>query len=112
MRAIGQLLHYRAEPGSAAGSNDVDGGITSIQSPAIALPAASTITLSFQLYFAHLNNATSVDLFRVRVVNANGQAQTVFARGGTASNVAGVWVTRTVNLSAYAGQTVRLIFDQ
>ena len=47
--------------GSAAGANDVDGGMTSIQSPAIALPAGSTITLRFRFYLAHLNNATSAD---------------------------------------------------
>ena len=97
--------------GAAAGTNDVDGGLTSIQSPAIALPAGGTITLTFRFYFAHLNNATSVDLFRVRVVGANGTPVTVWARGGTASNVAGVWTTRTANLSAYAGQTIRLRFE-
>jgi glucose/arabinose dehydrogenase len=94
--------------GSAVGSNDVDGGLASIQSPAIALPAGSTITLRFRFYFAHLNNATSADLFRVRVVGNNGVAQTVFARGGTAANRAGAWQTGTANLSAYAGQTIRL----
>jgi hypothetical protein len=28
--------------------------------------------------------------------------------GGTASNVAGVWTTRTANISAWAGQTIQL----
>jgi glucose/arabinose dehydrogenase len=97
--------------GAAAGTNDVDGGLTSIQSPAITLPAGGTITLTFRFYFAHLNNATGQDLFRVRVVGANGTPQTVWARGGTANNVAGVWTTRTANLSAYAGQTIRLRFE-
>jgi hypothetical protein len=46
---------------------DVDGGLTSIQSPPIVLPA-----------------------------------------GGTASNVAGAWTTRTANISAWAGQTIQL----
>jgi glucose/arabinose dehydrogenase len=97
--------------GAAAGTNDVDGGLTSIQSPAITLPASGTITLTFRFYFAHLNNATSADFFRVRVVGTNGTPQTVWARGGTASNVAGAWTTRTANLSAYAGQTIRLRFE-
>jgi glucose/arabinose dehydrogenase len=94
--------------GSSVGSNDVDGGMTSIQSPAIVLPAGGTITLTFRLYLAHLNNATSADFISVRVVGNNGVAQTVWARGATASNVAGTWATRTANLSAYAGQTIRL----
>ena len=97
--------------GAAVGSNDVDGGQTSIQSPAIALPATGTITLTFRFFFAHLNNATSADFFRVRVVGNNGQAQTVYARAGTASNVAGAWSTRSVNLSAWAGQTIQLRVD-
>jgi hypothetical protein len=93
--------------GSAAGSNDVDGGQTSIQSPPIALPTG-TLSLRFRFFFAHLNNASGSDFFRVRVVGNNGQPQTVFAQGGAASNRAGAWGTRTVNLSAYAGQTIQL----
>jgi hypothetical protein len=50
-------------------------------------------------------------MFRVRVVGANGQAQTVYARGGTASNVAGTWSARTVDLTPWAGQTIRVRFD-
>ena len=37
--------------------------------------------------------------------------QTVWARGGTASNVAGVWATRTASLDAWAGQTIQLRID-
>jgi hypothetical protein len=37
-----------AAGGAAAGDNDVDGGVTSITSPAIALPSTGTITLVFQ----------------------------------------------------------------
>jgi glucose/arabinose dehydrogenase len=94
--------------GSAVGSNDVDGGMTSIQSPAIALPSGGSITLTFRFYLAHLNNATSADLFRVRVVGNNGSPQTVWTRTATASNVAAVWTTQSVNLSAWAGQTILL----
>jgi hypothetical protein len=94
--------------GSSVGYNDVDGGMTSIQSPSIALPAGGRITLTFRLYLAHLNNASSADFISVRVVGNNGQAQTVWSRGGTARTVAGTWVTRTADLSAYAGQTIQL----
>jgi glucose/arabinose dehydrogenase len=94
--------------GSMVSVNDVDGGMTSIQSPSIVLPAGGRITLTFRLYFAHLNNATRADFISVRVVGNNGQAQTVWSRGASASNVAGTWATRTADLSAYAGQTIRL----
>ena len=96
--------------GSSAGANDVDGGVTSIQSPPIALPASGSITLRFSFYLAHLNNASSADYFRVQVVGANGTAQTVFQRTGSATNVAGAWSAQTVNLTPYAGQNIRLRF--
>jgi glucose/arabinose dehydrogenase len=97
--------------GTSAGANDVDGGMTSVQSPAFALPAATTINLRFRYFLAHLNNATNADFFRVRVVGNDGQPQTVFTRTGSATNLAGVWTTQTVNLSAFAGQTVTLRFE-
>jgi hypothetical protein len=97
--------------GAAAGTSDVDGGQTSIQSPPIAIPAGGTVTLTFRFYLAHLNNATNADYFRVRVVGTSGVAQTVFTRAGAAANVAGAWTTGTANLSGFAGQTVRLWFE-
>jgi len=97
--------------GASNGSNDVDDGQTSIQSPAIALPAGRPLTLSFGMYFAHNDVATSSDLFRVRVVGENGIVQTVWARAGTAKNVAGVWTTRMASLDAWAGQTIQLRVD-
>jgi glucose/arabinose dehydrogenase len=97
--------------GSTAGIADVDRGLTSIQSPAIALPAASAITLRFSYYLAHLSNATSADFFRVRVVGSSGTPQTVFTRTATATNRAGAWVSQSVSLGAFAGQTIRIRFE-
>jgi glucose/arabinose dehydrogenase len=97
--------------GSSAGANDIDGGLTSVQSPAIALPAASTLTLRFRYYLSHLNNATSADFFRVQVVGTSGTPQTLFTRSATAANVGFAWTTQTANLSAFAGQTIRLRFE-
>jgi glucose/arabinose dehydrogenase len=96
---------------SVAWSNDLDGGQTSVQSPAIALPAGGTLTLTFDYFLAHASNATSADLFRVRVVGNNGVVQTVSALGATATARAGVWRRRTANLSAWAGQTIQLRVD-
>ena len=94
--------------GTAVGNYDVDGGMTSIQSPAIALPAGGQITLTFRIYLAHLNNASRADFISVRVVGGNGAVQTVWSRGATANTVGSTWATRTADLSAYAGQTIRL----
>jgi aminopeptidase S len=94
------------------GSGDVDGGLTSIQSPAIALPAGGTLTLRFRYYFAHNNNATTADYFRVRVVEVGGQPpQIVFDRRATGALAAGAWTTQSVNISSFAGKTVRLRFE-
>jgi aminopeptidase S len=87
----------------------VDGGVTGIQSPAITLPTG-TLTLSFSWYLAHLNNATSADYVRVRVV-AGTTTTTVFTQAGAASDRAAAWATATVDLSAYAGQSVRLLIE-
>ena len=54
--------------GTAAGDFDVDGGTTSVRSPAIVLPATGTLTLSFSYYFAHATNSSTADFFRVKVV--------------------------------------------
>ena len=45
---------------------DLDGGRTSIQSPAIVLPADGTLTLSFSYYFAHGTNSSAPTTWRVR----------------------------------------------
>jgi hypothetical protein len=98
--------------GSSAGSGDVDEGMTSIQSRLFAIPEGGTVTLRFRYYLAHNNNATSADFFRVRVVASNGATSTVFTRPGRAATVVGgAWTTQTVNLSAFAGQTVLLRFE-
>jgi len=95
--------------GTSAGANDVDGGVTSIQSPAITLPSSGTITLSFSWYLAHLNNATSADYFRVRVVGTT--TTTVLNQLGSATTRAGAWGSASANISGHAGQTVRILID-
>jgi aminopeptidase S len=95
-----------ATAGASAGANDVDGGTTTVRSPAITLPAG-TRTLSFSWYLSHLSNATSADYFRVRVISGT-TTTTVFTQAAAASDRAAAWQTASVSLSAYAGQSVRL----
>jgi aminopeptidase S len=95
-----------ASAGASAGANDVDGGTTTLTSPAITLPTG-TLTLSFSWYLSHLNNSSSADYFRVRVVSGS-TTTTVFSQAGAASNRAAAWQTATANLSSYAGQSIRL----
>jgi aminopeptidase S len=98
-----------ASAGTDAGTNDLDGGTSTIQSPAIMLPAGSR-TLSFSWFFAHLDNSSADDHLRVRIVGPNGSA-TVLDQAGAAATRAGAWQTRTADVSAYAGQTVRIVAE-
>jgi hypothetical protein len=99
-----------AAAGASAGEFDVDGGTTSIQSPLITLSGTGTFTLSFSWYLAHLTNATSADFFRVSVVSGS-TPTVVFTQAGSAVNRAGAWATRSVNISGFAGQSIRLRFE-
>ncbi|MFI6319474.1 M14 family zinc carboxypeptidase [Nonomuraea sp. NPDC050556] len=95
--------------GASAGENDIDGGQTSIQSPAITLPASGTLTLSFSWYLAHGSNASTADYLRVKVVGSS--TSQVFQQLGAASNRNGSWATATANISSFAGQTVRIVIE-
>jgi hypothetical protein len=95
--------------GSGAGSYDIDGGVTSIRSPAIALPASGNLTLSFSYYLAHGTNSSSADYLRVRIVGAT--TTTVFEELGAANDDDAAWATANINLSAYAGQTIRILIE-
>ncbi|MEV4533136.1 M14 family zinc carboxypeptidase [Asanoa sp. NPDC049518] len=99
-----------ASAGSAAGDFDVDGGLTSVRSPAITLPASGTLTLSLSWYLAHGSNSSSADFFRVSVVH-NGGTTAVFTQAGAAANRNGAWAVANANLSAYAGQSVRILIE-
>ena len=55
----------------SASSNDVDGGFTTVRSPAIVLPA-TVGRLTFRYYFAHSSNSTSADSFRAFVEAEDG----------------------------------------
>ncbi|HEX8629860.1 MAG TPA: M20/M25/M40 family metallo-hydrolase, partial [Catenuloplanes sp.] len=98
-----------AAAGASAGAFDVDGGTSTIQSPAITLPAGRGLTLSFSWYLAHLDNAGATDYLRV-VVLAGGSTTTVLNQVGAASNRPAAWQRATVDLSAYAGQSIRVRF--
>jgi hypothetical protein len=96
--------------GGTAGANDVDAGVTRIQSPAITLPATGTLTLTFSYYMAHLNNSSSADFLRVSIVGST--TTQVFSEVGAANTDAAVWATTTpISLNAFAGQTVRILIE-
>ena len=96
--------------GASAGANDIDGGVTTIHSPTITLPATGTLSLSFQYYLAHSSNSSSADFFRAFVVSGTTSTQ-VFQSLGAASSRNGAWTPVSVSLNAFAGQTIRIRFE-
>ena len=74
----------------------------------ITLPASGTLTLSLSCYLAHGSNSSSADYFRVSVVHNGGTTQLLNV-AGAASNRNGAWTGAALNLSAYAGQSVRIL---
>jgi subtilisin family serine protease len=95
---------------SGAGTNDVDGGVTSILSPAITLSGGTNFTLNFSYYLAHGTNSSTADFFRVRIV-VGSAVTTVFQELGGTENDDAVFTTATVNLSQFAGQTIRILIE-
>jgi hypothetical protein len=96
--------------GSAAGDFDIDGGTTSIRSPAITLPATGTLTLTLSQYLAHGSNASSADFLRISVVHSGGTTA-VFTRTGAAADLDAAWASATANLTPYAGQSIRILIE-
>jgi aminopeptidase S len=96
--------------GLGAGDYDIDGGVTSIRSPAITLPASGTLNLSLWWYLAHGSNSSSADFFRVSLVHSGGTTQ-LFNQAGSATDRDGAWATSSWNISAYAGQSVRVLIQ-
>jgi hypothetical protein len=94
--------------GANANSYDID-GITTIRSPAIALPA-SVGSLTFRYYFAHSSNSSSSDYFRAFVENAAGVRTQVKYEYGNARTDLPVWANVSVPMARWAGQTVRIVF--
>src|SRR5262245_58206046 len=96
--------------GASVGTNDIDGGVTSILSPAITLSGGTSFTMTFSYYLAHGTNSSTADFFRVRIV-VGASVTTVFEELGGTENDNAVFTTATVNLSQFAGQTIRILIE-
>ena len=96
--------------GTSAGAYDVDGGLTTITSPQIALTGGTAYTLSFSYYLAHGSNSSTADYLRVKI--AGSTTSQVFQELGAGDNDNGVWATTTVAIpSTFNGQTVRIVIE-
>ncbi len=95
--------------GSSAGSYDLDGGITSIQSPYFTLPTGRNLVLSLKYYMAHANNSSSSDYLRVKIVGTS--TQTILQELGARNDDDAAWATLSISLNTFAGQTVYLLIE-
>ncbi|PZF87742.1 M14 family zinc carboxypeptidase [Micromonospora deserti] len=96
--------------GTGAGAHDIDGGVTSARSPAVTLPSTGTLTLSLAWYLAHGSNSSSADYLRVSLVH-NGGTTALLTQAGAATDRDAAWQVSTLNLTPYAGQSVRILVE-
>jgi carboxypeptidase T len=95
--------------GSTASSYDVDGGVTTIRSQPVTLPA-TVGPLTFRYYLAHSSNSSSQDYFRAYVEDAAGVRTIVRQEVGAANTDLPSWKTATISMTPWAGQTIRIVF--
>ncbi len=90
--------------GGSANANDLD-GLSSIRSVPIRLGSAGSAgwRLSLRYTFAHDARSSAADFLRVSV-----DGTPVFTQVGAAVNRNAAWTPLSVNLDAFAGQTVRV----
>jgi carboxypeptidase T len=98
-----------ARAGRRVRSYDLDGGESTVRSPAIALPD-EVGKLTFRYYFAHRGDATSQDHFRAFVEDAEGVRTMIHEELGSATRDLPVWRKVAVSMTPWAGQTVRIVF--
>jgi aminopeptidase S len=96
--------------GAKTSRNDVDGGTTTIRSAPVVLPA-TVGDLTFRYAFAHNYGAAAEDTFTVAVETADGTRTVVFARDGAPGIVVGTWAAARIPMTAWAGQTIRLVLS-
>jgi hypothetical protein len=99
--------------GASAGSNsnsfDLDGGSTSIRSTPIRLPDPVG-RLTFRYYLAHHSNSSSADRLETYVEEEDGTRTRVHREVGAANVDKPAWSSASISLTAWAGQTIRIVF--
>jgi hypothetical protein len=90
-----------------ASCNDLDGGITSLRSPAIALPAGTAPVLSLRASLAHSAASGPEDGLSVSVLHA-GRRTAVATLPGAPHDRDAAWGRLTADLRAWSGETIRI----
>jgi carboxypeptidase T len=95
--------------GTSSSAYDVDGGVTTVRSSPVRLPA-QVGSLTFRYYLAHSSNSSTMDYFAAYVEDAAGARTLVRIERGAANTDLPTWSTATIAMTPWAGQTVRIVF--
>ncbi len=96
--------------GSSVNANDLDGGISTVSSPLITLPA-TVGSLTFRYYLAHGSNASPTDWFRAYVEAEDGTRTLVREELGAANSDLPTWATVSLPMAPWAGARIRIVFE-
>lgn len=105
-----QALVTGGKDDGSVGYDDVDNGVTSALSQAILVPEEVRTELSFNYTFAHLDNSSNEDFFRVSIVGAN-ETRVVLEERGDSSDRAGEWQEFSMDVSDFAGQKISILVE-
>lgn len=92
----------QANPGAGVGSNDVDGGFTTLLSPQFDLSASSAPILSYYRWYSNdQGGSANNDVFDVEISSNGGGSWSLLERvGPSGAGTSGGWVQATFDLSA------------
>ena len=99
--------------GGGAGSNPEDldlDGVSTLRSTTIVVPAKPG-PLTFSYYLAHDAQSTADDQLRLSIETDGGTRTLLWHVDGSGTDRDAAWQQAWLNVSAYAGQTIRLVFQ-
>jgi hypothetical protein len=96
----------------STGANDLDGGVTSVRSPDLTLPAGHSYSLGFTSTFAHSAKSSTADYLRITLIADDASTAVLYQKLGSATDVDGKWVARTIAIPpSFAGKTAHLLIE-
>jgi hypothetical protein len=98
--------------GVSTGANDIDGGLTTLRSAPIRLPpeVEKLGPLTFRYSFAHDYKSTTEDQLRLYIETEDTNRTLIWDVAGGGDRDAS-WKLAWLDVDAYAGQTIRLVFQ-
>ncbi|MCP3919879.1 MAG: choice-of-anchor B family protein [bacterium] len=92
----------QAAPGAGNGSNDVDGGVTTLLSPVLALAGTSDPTISYWRWYSN-NQGTVDDIFVIDITDNGSTWLNVETLGPNGPDVVGGWIQHSFRLLDVSG---------